>query len=237
MVAAVLADGLLGFSLGRGESVTVPDLRGIREADADLPPWATLKTAYRYSDVPAGTVLEQSPAPGSTVKVSDRRPCVLTLTVSLGAEKKAVPNIVGMDARVAAATLRDHGFTAKELRVPGGVANRVLSCSPAPGTPLTVGDTVTVTVADGTAPETVTLPSLVGLSRSSALMELFRLELSVEEVTEEDSDAPVGTVIRQSPPAGSILAKGTAIRLTVSRGIASEPPVTESAPPVEATTP
>ena len=65
--------------------------------------------------------------------------------------------------------------------------------------------------------QTVTVPDLMGLSRSQALLEVFQSGLSVETVSDEPSDSPDGTVIRQSPTAGSLVAPNTKIKLTVSQ--------------------
>jgi len=212
------ADSLLGFTRAGGITVTVPDLVGASEQDTVIPSWATLKTEYRYqSGTAAGVVVEQEPLPNTTVKVDPRRPCVITLTVSMGEERRAIPNVLGMDRREAAAALREQGFSVSEVCQEGGVANRVAAVTPPVGKELPLGETVTITVSMGEAAETVTLPNLTGLSRASALLELFRLGLSVSAVSEEaDSHAPAGTVIRQSPPAGAILTKGAKVHLTVA---------------------
>ena len=218
-----VADSLFGFLKDDGTYVTVPDLCGQRESSLDLPDWATVETSYRYeSDVPAGIVISQSPLAGSQLKVGNGKSRTLTLTVSLGTEEKTVPNVLGQNVRVAAALLRDHGFTVAEVQASGGKEGEVIGISPSVGTALPIGSTVTLTVSQGTLAFTVTVPNLTGLSRSSALLELFRCGLTVGEVVEEASDAPVGTVIRQSPTAGSFVAPNTKIKITVSRDMPTE---------------
>ncbi len=213
-----IADSLFGFLKANGTYVTVPDLRGQRESTLDLPDWATVETSYRYeSDVPAGIVISQTPLAGSQLKVGSGKSRTLTLTVSLGTEEKTVPDVLGQDVRSASALLRDHGFTVAEIQASGGKEGEVIGISPSVGTALPIGSTVTLTVSQGTPAQTVTVPNLAGLSRSSALLELFRSGLTVGEVIEEFSDAPTGTVIRQSPTAGSLVAPNTKIKITVSR--------------------
>ena len=217
-------DSLFGFTVPSGVTVTVPQLCGHAEEALSLPDGMTYETDYRYSDtVPLGTVMEQSPVGGSRVRLSDRRPCVIRLTVSMGAEQRAVPNVIGMEPREAAARLREQGFSVREVTVKGETPRRVLSTDPPAGTTVSAGAEITLQVSAGAAAESVELPDLRGLSTSSALMELFRLGLSVKEVTHAASEAPAGTVVGQSPPVGSLVIKGTGVRLTVSDGSAAPP--------------
>lgn len=214
-----VADSLFGFTADYGKTVTVPSVLGLRESELTLPDWAEVESIYRYdASTPAGTVISQSPEAGREWKISNGEKRTLSLTVSLGAEEKTIPPIIGKNVREATAILRDMGFTVREERVSGGIQGEVIRVDPAEGSPLAVGETVTLTVSEGEPAKTVTVPNLTGLSRSHALIELFRCGLSVDTVTEEDSDAPEGTVIRQSPTAGSAVAPGTRLRLTVSRG-------------------
>ena len=221
-----VADSLFGFLRPNGTYVTVDDYCGQRESEIILPSWAELVTSYRYDpDVPAGIVISQAPAAGSELKVGEGKRRTVTLTVSLGTEEKTVPNVLGQDVRTASALLRDHGFTVNEVHVAGGVAGAVIGVSPKVGTALTVGSKVTLTVSDGAPVQTVTVPNLIGLSRSTALLELFRCDLTVGEVIEEPSDSPAGTVIRQSPTPGSLVAPGTKLKITVSRNADTEEPI------------
>ena len=222
-VATAVADGLFGFFSPQGETVTVPNVVGLGEDFLELPSWAEREITYRYDgSVPAGTVTEQKPAAGSTLRIPRNGTRRLTLTVSLGAEKKTVPHVLEQDARSAAAQLREMGLAVVEKTVPGGVAGLVKDVSPAVGTQIEAGDTVTLTVSLGEPVETVTVPNLAGLSRATALMELFRCGLTLDAATEEISPAPAGTVIRQSPSAGSLVAPHTPVKITVSREASGE---------------
>ena len=214
-----VTDTLFGFTADYGKTVIVPNVCGQRESNLSLPDWAEAASTYRYdANTPAGISLSQSPEAGREWKIAKGQKRILTLTVSLGTENKTIPPIIGKNVREATAILRDMGFAVREERVSGGTPGEVIGVTPAEGSTLSVGETVTLTVCEGVAAKTVTVPNLTGLSRSHALIELFRAELSVDTVTEESSDAPEGTVIRQSPTAGSTVAPGTKMRITVSRG-------------------
>ncbi len=223
-----VADGLFGFTEKPGACFVVPELRGGAEDSLSFPDWAIRKTAYRYhAETEAGTVLEQSPAAGTTVRSSPRRPAVITLTVSLGPKELRVPDVIGRDVREAEALLREHGLRATVRRVAGGKADRVAEMSPAAGGRASEGDEVTLTVFSGERPTVLSVPDLSGLSRAQALMELYRAGLGAESVEEEATDAPAGTVIRQYPPAHSMVDEGARIRITVSKGIAPITTATE----------
>lgn len=214
----ITADSLFGFLRSDGVYVTVPNLCGQRESLLELPDWASLETAYRYDDqIPAGVVMEQTPEAGRQLKIGENQTRSIKLTVSLGTEKKTIPNVIGQDTRTATATLRDYGFAVKELQVSGGNAGEVIAITPSVGTILPVGEMVTITVSQGIPEQTIVVPDLTGLSRSAALVEIFRFGLSVGEVIEEESEAPDGTVIRQSPSAGSLVSPNTKLKITISQ--------------------
>ena len=217
-ISFTVADSLFGFLRSDSVYVTVPDLCGQTESLLEIPQWAVTETTYRYSDqTPAGVVMSQAPLGGSQVKIKDGNRRTLSLTVSLGAEEKTIPNVLGQDVRVASATLRDHGFSVKTLYTSEGVADCVTAIFPKPGTAMPVGSEITITVSKGEPHQTVTVPDLTGLSRSHALLELFRHGLSVGNLTDEPSDALEDTVIRQSPSAGSLVAPNTKITLPISQ--------------------
>ena len=217
-ITFTVADSMFGFLQSDGIYVTVPDFCGQMESLLEVPQWATTETTYQYSDqTPAGVVMSQAPLGGSQLKIKDGNHRTLSLTVSLGTEEKTIPDVLGQDVRVASATLRDHGFSVKTIYTSAGVADRVIAISPDVGTALPVGSEITITVSKGEPLQTVTVPDLTGVSRSQALMELFRHGLGIGSVTEEYSDAPNDTVIRQSPSAGSLVAPNTKINLTVSQ--------------------
>lgn len=217
-VCFVTADSLFGILRPDGETVSMPDFCGLREDALTAPDWVELQTEYRYdAEHPAGTVIAQLPAAGSPHKISDRRPCELLLTVSLGAERKEVPAVSGKDEREAASLLRQSGFAVQEEAVAGGRAGTVEHTDPPAGSRIAPGSTVTMYVCAGESAETVTVPDLIGLSRGNALLQIFLHGLSAGEVAEEISDAPEGTVIRHSPAAGSLVLPGTKVRLVISR--------------------
>ncbi len=72
------------------------------------------------------------------------------------------------------------------------------------------------------APATIDVPRLIGLDVSDARARLRDLGLG-STVTRVESPKPPGTVVEQSPSAGSALERGGTVTLTVSSGPAAVP--------------
>ncbi len=69
-----------------------------------------------------------------------------------------------------------------------------------------------------------TVPSVVGLSRGSAVNALLNAHLNAS-VVETPSNEPEGTVIAQAPGAGAVVNEGSAVTIEVSTGILPTAPV------------
>lgn len=104
---------------------------------------AVVEESY-HADVPAGRVIDQSPAPGDGVEVY--RGDEVTVTVSLGPQPVQLPDLVGRQVDAAADELRAAGFEVEVERVLGGIFGTVRSMSPAAGELAVPGTTVTLTV-------------------------------------------------------------------------------------------
>ncbi len=204
----------------------VPDVTGKTESDAS----ATLaeqglvvgNTSYvSDSQVKAGLVKSQEPAAGTQARVG----ASVALTVSKGPQTGQVPNVIGSGEAAAKATLEDAGFkvtTAKAANadVPAGT---VASQSPAAGTIVTAGSTVTITVSSGPPPpQNPTVPNVVGLSESDATSKLQSAGFKVATSEASNADVPSGDVISQSPAGGTGVAAGSTVTITVSSGPAAD---------------
>ncbi|MEM9626412.1 MAG: PASTA domain-containing protein [Pseudomonadota bacterium] len=81
-----------------------------------------------------------------------------------------------------------------------------------PGTPVEV-----VITNSGSGPATgSTVPELLGLTPAEAQSLLRREGLDIGQIQRESADAPVGTIIAQSPRAGSPSSRGSRINITVA---------------------
>jgi serine/threonine-protein kinase len=159
-------------------------------------------------EVPRGEVLDQDPAPGTTV----RRDAEVELVVSKGREPIAVPDVVGDGAGAAQRRLAARGLEATVTEefseeVPLG---RVISQDPADGT-LFRGDPVALVVSKG--PPIVDVPSVEGQDVASATAELEGLGLVVRPIVL--LPAGPGNVLRQAPGAGASVRVGSEVTIYV----------------------
>lgn len=217
----VVIDDLFGILGDRAKAVEIPDLCGSVLESTEIPEWMELTVSYTYDGgTEIGRVISQSPAAGTRRKLSEKSPrCHVSVTVSMGRERITLPSMEGLDAREAAAWLREHGLVAERVYVRSDAKRgTVLKTAPDASATLHRGDTVRLTVSEGTPTATVTVPDVRGLSRSDAAMELWRCGLVTDSVLEVDSELPTGTVVRQSHQPDTAVAKGTRLTLYVSHG-------------------
>lgn len=149
-----------------------------------------------------------------------------TPTTTPAPSERDVPDVSGMTVGEARTALEDAGFRVRIVRressrPPGEVVRQV----PKAGTALATDEVVVVTVARA-APtgETTRLqaPDVVGLTVSDATEALRKAGLR-PRIALVPSDDPAGTVLSQSPSAGTALADGSVVTLEVAK--AREPAV------------
>ena len=202
---------------------TVPEVTGLtlEEARALL---AQEKVRVRVrrisSNGPAGEVLEQSPAPGAPISADK----IVVLTVSKASipDRVTVPNVEGLLTSEAASLLRQAGLDLELQTVSSSEPEgTVVSQNPGPDEEVAPRTIVLLEVAGPSAPPpapvTIEVPRLVGLRAAEARSRLQELGLRFTQRPVE-STQPKGTVVRQSPGAGTELRKGQAVLLTVSTG-------------------
>lgn len=110
-------------------------------------------------------------------------------------------------------------------------AGTVLSQDPRSGSKIIKGQSVDLTVSAGEKKKEITVQSYSGLSIDSARSNLEANGLKLGSVTEESSSQPKGTIISQSPAAGSTLEEGESVSVVVSSGHSSA--ASESTAPSE----
>ena len=174
-----------------------------------------LQKEEEYSDEPAGTIVKQNPKAGRTVKEGQK----ITLTVSLGTQYITIPETKNMVAEDAEQTLKDMGLrVTKKPMVDATVApGAVIYTQPAAGETVTGDSMVIVYVSRQDKNKTQPVPSLTGRMLEDARNEI-KGKFSVR-VVEQASEQPAGTVLSQSPAAGSEARITSAITLVVSTGV------------------
>ncbi len=221
LVAGTLVGGWYVYQgiqdqLSATEAVTVPDVEGIQESlavaeirDAGLEPNVRREP---NSDVPKGIVASQEPSPPQRAD----RGTFVTIVVSSGKPKVAVPNVIGDDRDDAVVALRDAGLQPNVVSVnsPRPV-DTVLATDPKPGDVVVEGTRVRVNVSKG--PRPIAVPNVVGQAYESAASALFGAGFAVvrEDV---ESDEAEGIVVAQDPAGNSLQGRGATITLQVSEG-------------------
>ena len=182
-----------------------------------------------YSSEPAGTIIRQTPKAGRTVKEKQR----IVLTVSLGTQYVPIPETKNMVAEDAEQTLKDMGLrVTKKPMSDNSVANgAVVYTQPAAGETVEGDSTVILYVSRSEVSKESQVPSLTGKTIEEARNQVKGLNLSIRTI-EQASEQPAGTVLSQSPDAGSTVRKSSVITLVVSTGV---PEVVATPEPVEPT--
>jgi beta-lactam-binding protein with PASTA domain len=150
-----------------------------------------------------------------------------------------VPNVAGFSYGQAEAGLKAKGFTVARADVddPEQVPDLVVGQDPEGGRKIPKGGLITLQVSS----PTIAMPNVVGQNKTQATATLSARNLTPNFI-DEDSDQPVGTVLRSDPAAGGPVAKlPQGGRPTVNLVVAREPlvpvpDVTTQEPPAAAAT-
>lgn len=127
--------------------VAVPPIVGTLITDATTTLTAlglTVETIQEnFDDSVAGTILSTDPLPGTLVP----KETVIKVTLSKGPVLVDVPNVVGMDAATATATLQAAGFQVKAVnKLSVAILNKVYSQKPAAGSKAPKGSVITIEI-------------------------------------------------------------------------------------------
>jgi serine/threonine-protein kinase len=226
LVSAFLAAGALtAGSLFVTHELTkstlrAPNLVALRERTARatvarlLPGSAVSVTSAYSTQVASGRVIRQSPPPRAAL----RHGSPVRLIVSKGTPFARVPWIAtGAPRETARASLERDGFRARFRYTPSWTVRKgtVIELRPSAGTRLRRPTTVRIVVASG-YPRAV-VPDVLGADLVSAQAQLDAKHLTYHVVYRPTQDAPENQVIRQYPPAGTIVYRGHTVRVTVTR--------------------
>ena len=194
---------VVGMSRRRAQALLVDD--GLRVAIADGV--YTLRT-----DV--GDVVRTRPAPGTSVPSGER----VTLVPSLGPPPVAVPDVTGLTARRARATLVDAGLRlgGRTRRFSMRPAGEIVAQHPTEGARIPETSAVRVEISKGPPP--VEVPDVVGRPADAAADALRSAGLSATASERYSDVVERGDVIDQSPDGGVEIPKGSTVTVVVSRG-------------------
>ncbi|TIC82776.1 Stk1 family PASTA domain-containing Ser/Thr kinase [Nocardioides sp. GY 10127] len=136
----------------------------------------------------------------------------------------AVPDVVGQSQEAATLAIADAGLTVGDpvYENSNRAEGKVISTDPTGDTFVDEGSTVVLTVSLGKAE--VSVPDVTNYTRAQAISTLTSAGLD-SEVVQQDSDQPAGTVIDQTPEAGTEVEDGSSVTLYVSKGPKAVPDV------------
>ena len=218
LVAILIMGFFVGSFLSYGKfwstaEVVVPDVVGKQMTlakqileDKNL----RVKIAETYdASVPAGQVVSQYPEAGS--KVKEQR--LVTVYISKGGEEIEMPDLKGLSRENAEEKLKKVGLKLGSIyeKNSSEEAGTVIAQDPRAGSKISKGQSVDITVSKGEKKQKIALPDYRGASLDAAKANLSSNKLRVGSLSREASSQPEGTIIGQSPAAGSEVSEGTAI--------------------------
>lgn len=225
LIAALIGTYFLFFAAAmrvanRSREVVVPNLigRSVNEVTTAL---NELGLTVRVEEgrrpdpkIPAGQVVLQEPAAGSTT----RRPRGVKVWLSAGPSASIVPNLVGESERTAQIRLQTVGLKLTglaEIRSSEYPPDTVVAQWPAPDSR---APGVTLLVNRGEQGRGYVMPDLIGVNGDRAADVLRQRGFRVAVVGKHPYPGiPPGVVIRQNPQAGFQITPGEAISLEVSQ--------------------
>lgn len=129
-----------------------------------------------------------------------------------------MPDLMGLDEATAVRMLERSGVVSiVSRRYSEDPVGTVLEQTPITGESLLRGDSAYITVSNGT--NTLTVPELSGMTQEEAEYAIGQAGLTPGDVTTEISEALIGTVFWQEPPAGKVVGKDTVVDIRVSGGL------------------
>ncbi len=178
-----------------GESFATPDFSGLTEQQfIDLIQQKELRykiiDSVHVSDLTPGVVVEQTPKPGSFVKIN--RTIFFTIN-AYSAEQIAMPKLTELSLRNAQVTLESYGLRVGQLiYIPSEYTQLILgqhyNGKPIePGTLIAKGASIDLLVGQGLSNEKTEIPDLQGLTLEEALSLCQSNSLNIDVTLYEDT--------------------------------------------------
>ena len=201
------------------KEVQVPDVTNLTEAAAktklaDAKLNVTDVIQVKSDEIESGKVIETNPKAGSTVKEKSK----ITIKVSSGKEAITMKDYRNKNYEAARDELKKLGFTVEkqEENSDSVESGKVISQSIAPNQKVEGKDPV-ITLVVSKGESSIKMANLTGYTRAGAIEYANSNNLTLT-ITEEENEATVDTVIRQSIREGAEVKKGTALTIVLSKG-------------------
>ena len=220
MVLLALSIGVVSIYQSVTDSAVAPDLVGLSVEEAQMMVkreglnWQ--QTEIYHDKIPSGTVISQTPEAEADMRKGDS----VVVAVSLGPTRLLTPDVTGLTRVEASAKLKDKGLSMVVFKTPSTEPlDTVIAQNPLKNEPCVQGQEIEVTVSGGST----LVPDLTGQLYDAALQLLKENNLTSGKVEYGDapSDDKIGTVLAQSPAAGTMAVLDTQVTLTV--GAKSKP--------------
>jgi len=201
---------LLGVYTQHNKSIDVPDFKGIYIKDLDnfiqdyTLEYIIVDSVYN-SEKEKGTVIEQDPEPGASVKLG--RKVYLTVN-SMVNVKVAMPNLKDLSLRQAESLLETYGLKLGRLTyvqgLPPVMEQSFQGKLIAPGTMIEKGALIDLTLGRGDATGALFVPDLIGKTMEEALFLIGETELvlNVAKYDQTVKDTTQARIYQQSPKSG-----------------------------------
>jgi len=128
-------------------------------------------------------------------------------------------DVIGMSLEDATKLLKDKGLFVKAKYEPSDIYEKglVINSDILPGENVDSGATITLTVSSGT--DGVEVPDIIGDTSAEAISKLEYEGFTVNKTEAYSNTVTQGNVISQSPEAGQVAPKASAITIIVSKGV------------------
>ncbi len=225
--AAILAlfgilyvSGIIG---GGGKEVTVPDVKGMSYSEAkEVLEAKGLKIEKADEPIASqkiekGKIVSQTPSKNSKVKKGR----TVRVILSAGNTELKVPDLKGLSYKEAKTLLSEMGLQISkgdEVDSDSVAEGLIASQYPSAKTKVDKGDIITVNISKGK--KDAVIPKLVGTtftSESDVSDILSKYGYKLGKVSYEESYETPGTIIKQSPDAGTTAEKKTSVDIVISK--------------------
>lgn len=223
----VFSQLIIGDEDSQAQEISVRDFVGMTWSDTFAKDvgedYYTFEVQYQFSETEEkGKILSQEPKAGESRKViPGEQFCQVTLYVSQGVDEFKLEDYSIEEYREVELALDSRGlnYTVEEQYHDTIISGYVISTSPAAGSSVKAGDTITLYVSLGQEVRNTIVPNVVGMGEREAMHTLLGNNISLGKVTYQQSDLPEGTVISQSKnPLTEVPIGSTKIDLVVSAG-------------------
>ncbi len=202
------------------KDVLLPDVTGKSLIDAmtalsDLDLGVKKENGEFNESVPAGTVLRQQPASGTTVRSGK----IIKIILSQGGETVYVPELTGQTLRAAEVALRSNLLSLGEVQFQPSLKfekDVVISQSPEPKKILSKNSLVHLVVSEGPpADGRILMPDFVGKNWDEVLTWSKQSGIKVDE-TEDSTSSESETVLQQGIPADSPVGPEITVKFVIA---------------------